>query len=430
MPTCICAVVGCSNNTYHLRNWKADFCKLHNCNFGTRICICNPPFILFPFPTEKKDQERRQRWIKNINRKDPNTGKLWNPTYNDRVCSIHFINGKPTKENPDPCLHMGHDSTTLHKKPRPHVIRGEPVIKKRKLSKVTISSEPTTSESFDNESISSSQYIYTAEAIHNESVLTEHSYALGTDVLDIVKDDSTNNENKNEQTSNLTYMVYQLKHRIVELERQLQISKNTKKHHRIGYDQILKNDKKIKYYTGLPSREVFNLLYDYVHPKVEKMAYWRGTKHVIGSKRIRKFIKSPKKFGPSRKLSIKDELLMVLMKLRLGLMNEDLSDRFGTTTSVVSSIFNTWIKVLAKCLRGMIHYPDKISARENLPDCFKNSYPNLRCTIDCTEFFIERPRDLSLQALTWSDYKKHNTAKVLIGISPRGSISFVSKAWG
>jgi hypothetical protein len=44
-----------------------------------------------------------------------------------------------------------------------------------------------------------------------------------------VKDDSTNNENKNEQTSNLTYMVYQLKHRIVELERQLQISKNTKK---------------------------------------------------------------------------------------------------------------------------------------------------------------------------------------------------------
>jgi hypothetical protein len=68
-------------------------------------------------------------------------------TYNDRVCSIHFINRKPTKENPDPCLHMGHDSTTLHKKPRPHVIRGEPVIKKRKLTNVTISSEPTTSMS-------------------------------------------------------------------------------------------------------------------------------------------------------------------------------------------------------------------------------------------------------------------------------------------
>jgi hypothetical protein len=75
------------------------------------------------------------------------------------------------------------------------------------------------------------------------------------------------------------------------------------------------------------------------------MAYWRGTKHVIGSIRIRKFIKSPRKIEPSRKLSIKEELIKVLMKLRLGLMNEDLFDRFGTTTSVVSSIFNTWIKV-------------------------------------------------------------------------------------
>jgi hypothetical protein len=97
---------------------------------------------------------------------------------------------------------------------------------------------------------------------------------------------------------------------------------------------------------------------------------------------------------------------------------------------IIQQIENLSRKVLAKCLQGMIHYPDKISARENLPDCFKNSYPNLRCTIDCTEFFIERQRELSLQALTWSDYKKHNTAKVMIGISPRGSISFVSKVWG
>jgi hypothetical protein len=91
---------------------------------------------------------------------------------------------------------MGHDSTTLHTKTRLHVIRGEPVVKKRKQFKVTISSDLTNSESFDNEPFSNSQYIYSAEAIHNESVLTEHSYALGTDVLDIVKDGSTNNENK------------------------------------------------------------------------------------------------------------------------------------------------------------------------------------------------------------------------------------------
>ena len=50
-------------------------------------------------------------------------------------------------------------------------------------------------------------------------------------------------------------------------------------------------------------------------------------------------------------------------------------------------------------------------------------------TIDCTEVFIERPRHLELQAQTWSDYKKHNTVKVLVGIAPNGAISFLSKAW-
>jgi len=29
-----------------------------------------------------------------------------------------------------------------------------------------------------------------------------------------------------------------------------------------------------------------------------------------------------------------------------------------------------------------------------------------------------------------SDYKKHNTVKFLIGITPQGSVSFISKGWG
>lgn len=75
-------------------------------------------------------------------------------------------------------------------------------------------------------------------------------------------------------------------------------------------------------------------------------------------------------------------------------------------------------------------YPDKISVRANLPKSFEELYPRIRCTLDCTEIFTDRPRNLHLQAVTWSDYKKHNTAKVLLGITPRGSFSFVSDVWG
>ena len=50
--------------------------------------------------------------------------------------------------------------------------------------------------------------------------------------------------------------------------------------------------------------------------------------------------------------------------------------------------------------------------------------------IDCFEIFIDRPSNLLARAQTFSSYKHHNTVKVLIGITPQGTISFVSKAWG
>ena len=31
---------------------------------------------------------------------------------------------------------------------------------------------------------------------------------------------------------------------------------------------------------------------------------------------------------------------------------------------------------------------------------------------------------------TWSNYKHHNTVKFLIGMTPQGYISFISKGWG
>ena len=35
----------------------------------------------------------------------------------------------------------------------------------------------------------------------------------------------------------------------------------------------------------------------------------------------------------------------------------------------------------------------------------------------------------SAQALIWSTYKSQNTAKFLIGITPQGTICFISKGW-
>ena len=49
-----------------------------------------------------------------------------------------------------------------------------------------------------------------------------------------------------------------------------------------------------------------------------------------------------------KKLTIEDHLLLILMKLRIGLTNRDLSYRFSITYTMTSKIFRSLIPVLAK----------------------------------------------------------------------------------
>ena len=61
-----CVVVGCPNSGKRLNKWAKQTCALHACLNGTHTCECEPPFKLFPFPTEKKGSEGRRRWTGNI----------------------------------------------------------------------------------------------------------------------------------------------------------------------------------------------------------------------------------------------------------------------------------------------------------------------------------------------------------------------------
>ena len=50
--------------------------------------------------------------------------------------------------------------------------------------------------------------------------------------------------------------------------------------------------------------------------------------------------------------------------------------------------------------------------------------------IDCFEVYIETPSNVEARSLTWSSYKHHNTVKFLVGITPQGTVSFLSRTWG
>ena len=74
--------------------------------------------------------------------------------------------------------------------------------------------------------------------------------------------------------------------------------------------------------------------------------------------------------GPSRKLTFLDEFLLVLMRLKAGLFVQDLADRFGISTSLVSRICITWINLLYHELKDLFPFPTQELVRKNMPKEF------------------------------------------------------------
>lgn len=215
-----------------------------------------------------------------------------------------------------------------------------------------------------------------------------------------------------------------LKQKIRKLESQLKLAQTSlKPKSKCSY--VFKSDKSVKFYNRIPSVGSFNAIYKVLEPKIKKLKYWKGpTHHILTCKKF-------KQSGPKRGLTAKQEMVMTLMKLRLGLLNQDLADRFEISTAQVSRIFTTWIKILDKFLGSLVFNPSKEVVLENLPPSFQTpNYSSVQHIVDCTEVFLEKPQNLEVQAKTWSNYKNHHTGKFLVSITPSGLINFVSESWG
>jgi len=135
--------------------------------------------------------------------------------------------------------------------------------------------------------------------------------------------------------------------------------------------------------------------------------------------------------GDSVKVPYFNSFVMILMRLRLHLTVEDLSYRFHISKALASRKITFWIHAMYVCLvPALIFWPTREYFRDTIPLCFRDRFQNCVCIIDCFEIFLERPIKIKERASTYSNYKSHNTVKYLIGITPQGSVSFISKGYG
>ena len=82
-----------------------------------------------------------------------------------------------------------------------------------------------------------------------------------------------------------------------------------------------------------------------------------------------------------------------------------------------------------KVLINLVFWPLKDKIISTKPNPYRH-LPDLRAIIDCSETFIETPKDPLLQASSWSDYKHHSTGKFLVAVAPNSSITFCSNVFG
>lgn len=131
----------------------------------------------------------------------------------------------------------------------------------------------------------------------------------------------------------------------------------------------------------------------------------------------------------ARSMLLIDEMFMFLVRLKLGLFEQDLAHRFQIHLSTVSRKLNTWSNYLYFLLGTQMIWPTREDVDIHMPDGFKELYPSTRVILDCTEIFVQTPSSLLLQSQLYSSYKSSTTLKGLIGITPHGAVSFVSSLY-
>lgn len=164
------------------------------------------------------------------------------------------------------------------------------------------------------------------------------------------------------------------------------------------------NDKKVNLLTGLSAYSLLIALFQVVAPFLKHRS----------------------------NLSLFQQYMLTLMKLRMNFSFDFLSFYFGVDSTTISKLFKHCINVMHERLYpNIVTWPEREPLRESLPYAFRNSvFEKTVCIIDCFEIFMEKPSNLLASAQCYSTYKSHHTMKYLIAITPQGSICFISNGWG
>lgn len=107
-----CAARGCTHNWLKLKNWMKSECFDHRPK-TKKECSCPQWYSFHRLP---KDNLARANWLKNL--------RLRKPPKMLHVCSFHFVDKRPTDDNPYPTLFLGSEDPPAERRPRLGTVPG------------------------------------------------------------------------------------------------------------------------------------------------------------------------------------------------------------------------------------------------------------------------------------------------------------------
>lgn len=136
------------------------------------------------------------------------------------------------------------------------------------------------------------------------------------------------------------------------------------------------------------------------------------------------FLQNGTQLGPFQ------QLLLTLMRLKMYFSLSLLSCLFEVSVETAGGTFRNTIEVLHRRLvPALVFWPNREELQLSMPALFKRALGKCTCVIDCFDFIIETPKDFRTKAQTYSIYKGIHTIKYLIGLTPQGTVCFISKGW-
>ena len=200
---------------------------------------------------------------------------------------------------------------------------------------------------------------------------------------------------------------------IDELKKELE-TQSTKQHLQFSVENVRNSKIKnlFRYYTGFQYQEYQNLC-TFLHVPEENAEQTSPIKFL-------------KNCNAVKQLPLREQLFMVLIKLRHNLDTKDLGYRFQISQQTTSLIFNSWINYMFYRLGEISTWPHRLTIQKFMTAQYKKDFPNTFAILDGTEIRIQKPSSLKVQSQCYSDYKSTTTLKSLVVCDPFGSVMFSS----